>query len=47
MVCLYQLLRKTGNESLAYALDSIINTYGYEAVINELLYVGNLTRELR
>lgn len=43
----YQLLRKTGNESLAYALDSIINTYGYEAVINELLYVGNLTRELR
>ena len=43
----YQLLRKTGNESLAYALDSIINTYGYEAIINELLYVGNLTRELR
>lgn len=43
----FQLLRKTGNESLAYALDSIINTFGYEAVINELLYVGNLTRELR
>lgn len=43
----YQLLRKTGNESLAYALDSIINTFGYEAVIKELLYVGNLTRELR
>lgn len=43
----FQLLRKTGNESLAYALDSIINTFGYEAVIKELLYVGNLTRELR
>lgn len=43
----FQLLRKTGNESLAYALDSIINTFGYEAVISELLYVGNLTRELR
>lgn len=43
----FQLLRKTGNESLAYALDSIINTFGYEAIINELLYVGNLTRELK
>lgn len=43
----FQLLRKTGNESLAYALDSIINTFGYEQVINELLYVGNLVRELR
>lgn len=43
----FQLLRKTGNESLAYALDSIINTFGYEAVIKELLYVGNLSRELR
>lgn len=43
----FQLLRKTGNESIAYALDSIINTFGYEQVINELLYVGNLVRELR
>lgn len=43
----FQLLRKTGNESLAYALDSIINTFGYEAIISELLYVGNLVRELK
>lgn len=43
----FQLLRKTNNEALAYALDSIITTFGYEAIIDELLYVGNLARELK
>lgn len=43
----FQLLRKTGNSSLAYALDSIVDSFGYNKIIKELLYVGNLARELR
>lgn len=43
----FQLLRKTSNSSIAYALDSIVDSFGYNKIIKELLYVGNLVREFR
>jgi len=38
------LLKRTKNDMISYALESIMDTYGYESVINELLYIGGLIR---